>query len=190
MKAKKFKQFVTEEFLSSYLSDSDILVMVEDCMFIINDELYRVDLEIAATVGENDDEGIRHFGSRYFAKDWRLYGMTYCMWFKDPEIRQLLLNQLETSTKNMNRLKQLGITDNSPALIRSRIIDKALSTYPMEEPPISFEDYRKLESILADQLKNDNYTEISYKSNDTFAERLNNILADRIGELNGIDDDY
>lgn len=181
MKVKNFKQFVTEGVRSFYLSDSDILVMVEDRLFVINDIIYLVDVEIAARVGDRDDEEIRHFGSRYFAEDWWLYRITYSMRFKDPAVNSKLIEDIN----KLNRLSRLGLGDKSNQVA---IIDKMFANYPLEEVPSA--EANQLESILADQLKNDNYTEILYKSNDTFAETLNNILADEIGDLNGTDDDY
>ncbi|CAB4219034.1 hypothetical protein UFOVP1604_117 [uncultured Caudovirales phage] len=186
MKAKNFKQFVTEA--SMFPAKYDKLVMLENRVFVINDIIYHVDVEIAAKVGERDDEEIRHFGSRYFAEDWWLYDIKYCMRFKDPEINNRILTEIAEATSDVLGLGELGLTSASPKDLQSSIIDKAISTYPMEEPTRN--QFEEVESILADQLKNDNYTEILYKSNDTFAETLNNILADEIGDLNGTDDDY
>ena len=110
------------------------------------------------------------------------------MRFKDPEINNRILTEIAEATSDVLGLGELGLTSASPKDLQSSIIDKAISTYPMEEPTRN--QFEEVESILADQLKNDNYTEILYKSNDTFAETLNNILADEIGDLNGTDDDY
>lgn len=183
MKAKNFKQFVTEA--SMFPAKYDKLVMIENLVFVINDIIYLVDLEIAAKVGDRDDEEIRHFGSRYFAEDWWLYDIKYCMRFKDPKINNLILAEIAEATSDVSGLGELGLINASLKDLQSSIIDKAISTYPMEEP--TMEEANQLESILAGQLKNNKYTEILYKSNDTFAETLNNILADEIGELNGTD---
>jgi len=184
MKAKNFKQFVTEA--SQFPATRDVHVAFEDLVFVINQIIYRMGIEIAAKVGDRDDEEIRHFGSRYFAEDWWLYNIHYCEKFKDPEINNLILTELAEATNDILGLGELGLTDASQKDIQSSIIDEAFSKYSMEE--VSSADHDQVESILTDQLKNDKYTEILYKSNDTFAQQLNNILADEIGDLNGTDD--
>ena len=186
IKAKNFKQFVTEA--SQFPAVGDVHVAFEDLVFVINQIIYRMSIEISAKVSERDDEDTRYFGSRYFAEAWWLYNIHYCEKFKDPKINNLILTEIAETTSDVLGLGELGLTSASPKDVQSSIIDKAISTYPMEEP--TTEEENQIESILADQLKNDNYTEILYKSNDSFMVTLNNILADKVGDLNEVGDRY
>ena len=181
MKALKFKKFVTEA--SRFPAVADVNVTFEDCIFVINQIIYCMNIRISAAVAERDDSEFQRAGSRYFAQDWWLYSIRYCKKFKDPKINQSILTEIAEATNDVLGLSELDLASVTTAEIQSNIMNKAFSKYSMHE--LSGADRDQVESILANQLKTGEYIEILYTSCDTFAEKLNNKLADAIG-----DDDY
>lgn len=173
IKAKNFKQFVTEA--SQFPAVGDVHVSITDCLFVINDNVYHMDIQIAAAVSENSDieDRSRPIWSQYSVKDWWLYDIEYCMKFKDPKAATNLIEDIN----KINRLIKLGLANNSS---RSAAIDKIFANYQLEE--ISTAEHAQIELILEDQLQSETYNEILYKSNESFMVRLNNMLADEVGD--------
>ena len=157
MKAKKFKQFVTEALNRRH---AEISAEVDECVFVINDTVYFMTVELDAdthTEKADPEVGIPH--SWTGVNVWWLSDILFCEKFTDPEINQQILKQLATTVKNMDRLKELGITDKPNTATISNIIWKALNEYPMEE--VSDAEVSQIQAILAKQIDDSSYQDLT-----------------------------
>jgi len=157
VKAKKFKQFVTE---SIKRRSADISVEVEECVFVINDTIYFMTLAIDAAVDHEPADSSVGLSASTYVDEWWLDNIPFCEKLTDPEINQLILDQLGLTVKNMDRLRELGITDKSKTSIIPDIIWNALNKYPMEE--VTEPELSQIQDILSKQIDASSYRNLIY----------------------------
>jgi hypothetical protein len=157
VKAKKFKQFVTE---SIKRRSADISVEIDECVFVINDTIYFMTVAIDATLEyEPADSSVGLSESTSVSEYW-LDDITFCEKFTDPEINQQVINSINTKIEKVSRLHKLGLnSENNPNT--SDILWASLNKYPMEEVPEP--ELAQVKSILGKQIDDSNYRNLAYQ---------------------------
>ena len=92
MKAKKFKQFVTEAIKHK---SANISVDVEECVFVINDTIYFMTLTLDATVDHEPADSSVGLSASTYVDEWWVAHIPFCEKFTDPEINQQVLAEID-----------------------------------------------------------------------------------------------
>ncbi len=170
MKAKPFKQFVSEAIRPK---SADLSVEVEECIFLIDGIIYSTMINVDATTEiEYDDYEHGYAG----VSDWWLTDIEFCEKFKDPEINQLVLDDLSTVTN----LYSYGLND-SPAQAKDSIIFDALFKHEMVD--VQNPEFGKVLETLRSQVNNFNYTRQYTELTSNFVSRVENALYDEIKHI-------
>ena len=170
MKAKPFKQFVSE---SINRNAADLSVEVEECIFLIDGIIYSTMIKVDATTEiEYDDYEHGYAG----VNDWWLTDIEFCEKFKDPEINQLVLDDLSTITN----LYSYGL-NNSPGITKDSIIFDAL--FKHEVVNVQNPEFGQVLETLRSQVNNYNYTRQYTELTSDFISRVEDALYDEIKRI-------
>jgi len=158
VKAKKFKQFVTEAIKRRSAS---ISVDVEECVFVINDTIYFMTVELDGTVDHEPADSSVGLSASTYVDEWWLNSIPFCEKFTDPKINQQVLAEISNIINDITGLRELDLVADSVEKAVSDYLWKALNEYPMEEVPDA--ELSQVTSILAKQIDDSSYRNLLYQ---------------------------
>jgi hypothetical protein len=170
VKAKPFKQFVSEAIRPK---SADLSVEVEECIFLIDGIIYSTMINVDATIEiEADDYEHEYAGVSY----WWLTDIVFCEKFKDPEINQLVLDDLSLVTN----LYSYGLND-SPAQTKDSLIFDALFKYEMVN--VENPEFSQVLETLKSQVTSSNSTRQYTELTSDFISRVEDALYNEIKRM-------
>jgi len=158
VKAKKFKQFVTEAIKHRSAS---ISVDVEECVFVINDTIYFMTLTLDATVDHEPADSSVGLSASTYVDEWWVANIPFCEKFTDPEINQQVFAEISNIINDTTSLRELDLVSDSVEKAVSDYLWKALNLYPMEE--VQATELSQVTSILAKQIDDSSYKNLIYQ---------------------------